>query len=100
MGDWFRNNPVKAVGVVMAGRAEGGHYRRSQNTTAETYADLGVDKRDAFRLQRLWDWEQETGAIPSAVERITMAVAIADGHTASVTNYWWVSLVLIFLSPE
>lgn len=36
---------------------------------SETYRDLGIAKATAFRLQRLYDWQQETDGVTKAVER-------------------------------
>jgi N6-adenosine-specific RNA methylase IME4 len=70
MGDWFRNSQVKTYGARGTGSNQYQKEVESQNTTSPTYTDLGVDKRDAFRLQRLWDWEQETQGASRAVQEL------------------------------
>ena len=36
----------------------------------ETYATLGIEKTDAFRLQRLYDWEKQTQGASKAVQEL------------------------------
>lgn len=49
MGDWLRNSAEKATG----GDAQRTRLQIATEQSPETYSTLGIEKTDAFRLQRL-----------------------------------------------
>ena len=55
MGDWLRN-AEKATGCI-----EQATRLQSATASPESYSSLGIDKTDAFRLQRLYDWATGCG---------------------------------------
>lgn len=69
MGDWLRNDSDRAT----AGRPE----KNSCGLQPLTLSDLGIEKTDAFRLQRFWDWEQ------------TLSTTLWTGERLGVSNAAW-----------
>jgi hypothetical protein len=66
MGDWLRNEMDKDKG----GRPVTGCIVQPVSEPADTYTTLGIEKTDAFRLQRFWDWEKETSGATKAVTEL------------------------------
>jgi hypothetical protein len=58
LGDWLRNHAEKASGAREPGTNRG--TTQLQVATASTYVNLGIEKTDAFRVQRLYDWENSS----------------------------------------
>ena len=67
MGDWLRNSTEKATG----GQPYQATPCKKQGVEKQqTYDDLGINYTDAFRLQRLYDWERETQGASKAVQAL------------------------------
>ena len=63
MGDWLRNSAEKATGTrgQLVGPGVIGGCKEQPPIEADTYSTLGIEKTDAFRLQRLYDWATGCG---------------------------------------
>lgn len=70
LGDWLRNQAEKASGQLLNGRDSFGGCKLQPPIDTPTYAALGIEKTDAFRVQRLYDWEQKTAGASKAVQEL------------------------------
>lgn len=57
-------------GVIQLGMDGAGGCKLQPPAETPTYSDLGLEKTDAFRVQRLYDWEKQTAGASKAVQEL------------------------------